>query len=139
MAAVKEINADRTFRLCSSHASASNSEKSDLTSAVDTLTKADSDALSSLQAFYGDIGVSANGKTIYPTAFKGYVYALDAASGHMLWERKIGAEMILTDQFTLQILLPSPALRYGMEAGAAVGVLIAGRMLSRNLRVAESG
>jgi outer membrane protein assembly factor BamB len=74
--------------------SASSSAKSDLSSTIDTLTKAESDALSSLQAFYGDIAVSTDGKTIYPTAFKGYVYALDAATGHMIWMHKVGSNMV---------------------------------------------
>lgn len=74
--------------------SASSSAKSDLSSSIDTLTKAESDALSSLQAFYGDIAVSTDGKTIYPTAFKGYVYAIDAATGHTIWMHKVGSNMI---------------------------------------------
>jgi len=44
---------------------------------------------------------------------------------------KIGAEMILTDQFMLQVFLPAPLLRYTVEALAAVGVLIAGKLLLR--------
>ena len=40
---------------------------------------------------------------------------------------KIGAEMILTDRFTLRFFMPPPVLVYGLEAMAAAGVILAGK------------
>ncbi len=77
-----------------SNSGASSSEQSALKTQVDAVTKANSDALSSLQAFYGDLSVSSDSSTLYATAFKGYVYALDPANGHMRWFQKVGSEMI---------------------------------------------
>lgn len=74
--------------------SASSDEKSKLNSAVDAAVKSVKDAISSPQAFYGDIGVSPDSKTLYATAFRGYVYALDASTGHVVWLQKIDSEMI---------------------------------------------
>jgi YjbE family integral membrane protein len=42
---------------------------------------------------------------------------------------KIGAEMILTDRFTLQFFSPATLLFYGVEAAAAAGVLVCGKLL----------
>jgi len=44
---------------------------------------------------------------------------------------KIGAEMVLTDQFISRFFPPTLFLRYTVEAMAAVGVLVAGRFLVR--------
>jgi YjbE family integral membrane protein len=44
---------------------------------------------------------------------------------------KVGAEMILTDPFTVQRVHPSDALRYTAEGLLALGVVAAGRLLSR--------
>jgi len=74
--------------------SASNDEKSRLTDAIDAATKATKDAINSPQAFYGDIGVSPDSKTLYAAAFRGYVYALDAATGRIIWVNAVGSEMI---------------------------------------------
>ena len=74
--------------------SASSDAKSSLNDEIDTLTKDEADALTGLKAFYGDIGVSTDSKTLYPTAFKGYVYALDTATGHTIWIHKVGSDMI---------------------------------------------
>jgi YjbE family integral membrane protein len=40
---------------------------------------------------------------------------------------KIGAEMILTDRFTLRFFTPGPGLLYGLEAAAAVSVILVGK------------
>jgi YjbE family integral membrane protein len=42
---------------------------------------------------------------------------------------KIGAEMILTDRFTLRFFAPGPVLLYSLEAVAAAGVILAGKAL----------
>jgi YjbE family integral membrane protein len=42
---------------------------------------------------------------------------------------KIGAEMILTDRFTMRFFAPPSFLLYGLEAAAAAGVIIAGKAL----------
>ena len=39
---------------------------------------------------------------------------------------KIGAEMILTDRFTLRFFTPAPVLLYSLEGVAAAGVILAG-------------
>jgi len=44
---------------------------------------------------------------------------------------KVGAEMMLTDRFTTQRLSPGPLVTYTIEAIAAAGVLIAGKLLAR--------
>ena len=73
---------------------ASPAEKSKFGADVDAATAATRDALSNLQAFYGDLGVSADGKTVYAAAFRGVVLALDAATGHLVWATNVGSEMI---------------------------------------------
>lgn len=42
---------------------------------------------------------------------------------------KIGAEMVLTDRFTLRFFSPSPVLFYSLEAAAAAVVLLCGKLL----------
>jgi YjbE family integral membrane protein len=42
---------------------------------------------------------------------------------------KVGAEMILTDAWVVRTAHPSTWLRYGVEAAAAAGVVIAGRLI----------
>jgi YjbE family integral membrane protein len=42
---------------------------------------------------------------------------------------KIGAEMVLTDRFTLRFFVPAPAWLYSLEAVAAAGVILGGRAL----------
>ena len=52
---------------------------------------------------------------------------------------QIGAEMILTDQFLVQVWSPGNALRYGLEAVGAVGVLVVGKLImARSNRVPEN-
>jgi len=52
---------------------------------------------------------------------------------------KIGAEMILTDRFTLRFFAPSPVLFYSLEAAAAAGVLVTGKLLlARVVRISEA-
>jgi YjbE family integral membrane protein len=52
---------------------------------------------------------------------------------------KIGAEMILTDRFTLRFFSPAPFIEYSVEAAAAAGVLIVGKLLAgRAVRVPET-
>ena len=49
---------------------------------------------------------------------------------------KIGAEMMLTDRFTSRVFSPAPPLQYILEGIAAVGVLVAGKLLAgREVRV----
>ncbi|MGH7622250.1 MAG: PQQ-binding-like beta-propeller repeat protein, partial [Gemmatimonadaceae bacterium] len=73
---------------------ASSTDQTRLNDAVDSTTNADKAAISSPQAFYGDIGVSADSQTVFAASFRGYVFALDSATGHMVWEQKVGSEMI---------------------------------------------
>lgn len=52
---------------------------------------------------------------------------------------KIGAEMILTDRLMLQRFTPAPWLLYTIEAAAAIGVVVAGKLLfSRSTRSMEA-
>jgi YjbE family integral membrane protein len=46
---------------------------------------------------------------------------------------RVGGEMIMTDPFIQSLLHPSNALRYGVEAFFAIGVLIAGRLWMRRM------
>jgi YjbE family integral membrane protein len=50
---------------------------------------------------------------------------------------RVGGEMMLTDAFVRKLLHPSDAMRYAVEAALIVGILVAGRLLSR--RRARSG
>jgi YjbE family integral membrane protein len=50
---------------------------------------------------------------------------------------RVGAEMILTDAYTTSVWRPSNVVRYAIEAMAVVGVLIAGRMLTKRQLPAE--
>lgn len=43
---------------------------------------------------------------------------------------KVGGEMMLTDPFVVRTLQPSSAWLYAAEAGAAIGILVVGRILS---------
>jgi len=47
---------------------------------------------------------------------------------------KVGGEMMLTDPFVVRTLRPSPAWLHAAEAGAALGILVAGRILSESAR-----
>jgi len=69
-------------------------QRDKLTSAVDGAVAAESSALNKLQGFYGDIGVSADNKTAFLTSFKGIVFALDVATGHVRWLRDAGAGIV---------------------------------------------
>lgn len=52
---------------------------------------------------------------------------------------KVGAEMILTDRLTPRYFAPAPWLLYTIEAAAAVGVVIAGKLLfARSSRSVET-
>ena len=52
---------------------------------------------------------------------------------------KIGAEMILTDRFTLQFFSPAPVLFYSLEAAAAASVLLCGKLLQiRSVHISET-
>ena len=42
---------------------------------------------------------------------------------------RVAGQMIMTDAFTVQLFAPSETLRYSVEAGGAIGVLIAGLWL----------
>ncbi|MBF6601005.1 MAG: PQQ-like beta-propeller repeat protein [Dehalococcoidia bacterium] len=73
---------------------ASPDNKTKLTTAVDQITQADKTAIASPQAFYGDIGVSSDSKTVYAAAFRGYVYALESATGRLVWVQKLNDQMV---------------------------------------------
>ena len=48
---------------------------------------------------------------------------------------RVAGQMIMTDAFTVQTLAPSDAMTYSVEAGGAIGVVIAGLWLkSRRAR-----
>ena len=48
---------------------------------------------------------------------------------------RVAGQMIMTDAFTLQTLAPGDAVTYSVEAGGAIGVVIAGLWLkSRRAR-----
>jgi outer membrane protein assembly factor BamB len=68
--------------------------KDALKSRVDAATKFERSALDSLQALYGDIGVSPDGKTAYVPTYKGILVALDMSNGHARWVRDAGAEFV---------------------------------------------
>jgi YjbE family integral membrane protein len=52
---------------------------------------------------------------------------------------KIGAEMILTDRFTLRFFAPAPVWFYSLEAVAAVSVILAGQGWPRPTRSRRAG
>ena len=47
---------------------------------------------------------------------------------------RVGGEMMLTDPFVVRRLQPSSAWLYAAEAGAAIGILVVGRILSQAAR-----
>jgi YjbE family integral membrane protein len=47
---------------------------------------------------------------------------------------KVGGEMMITDPFVLRTLHPSQAMLYAAEAVAMAGILVAGRILTRNFK-----
>jgi outer membrane protein assembly factor BamB len=75
-------------------AAALKQQQSDLKSAVDAATKFEKGALDKLQAFYGDFGLSADGKTVFVAPFRGIVFALDVATGHTRWVRDSGDQVV---------------------------------------------
>lgn len=74
--------------------SASSDDKNRLKSLVSDRVGFEKDALSRLQAIYGDVGVSADAKTVYVATFRGIVFALDTATGETRWVRNAGAEIV---------------------------------------------
>lgn len=46
---------------------------------------------------------------------------------------KVGGEMMITDPFTVSLLQPGKMLKYGVEAGFAVGVIVAGKLWMRRM------
>jgi len=69
-------------------------QRNKLTKAVDDTVRSEKDALNKLQAFYGDIGLSGDGKTAYLTSFRGMVFALDVSSGRTRWIRNAGDNIV---------------------------------------------
>jgi YjbE family integral membrane protein len=50
---------------------------------------------------------------------------------------RVGAEMILTDAYTRSIWEPAPAVRYAIEASAALAVVLIGRIVTKPRSAAE--
>lgn len=75
--------------------SASESDRSKLKSAVDSITKLESGALGKIQAIYGDIGLSPDKKTAFIAGFKGVLFAVDTANGRLRWLRDDSADGIV--------------------------------------------
>ena len=73
---------------------ASQNDKDALKSLVDSTTKFERGSLDSLQALYGDIGISADGKTAYVPTFRGRLFALDVSTGRTRWVRDAGAGFV---------------------------------------------
>jgi outer membrane protein assembly factor BamB len=80
----------KTLKDAISASGASKDEKSSLSDSIDNVTKFEKNAMKSLKAFYGDIGVSADGKTAYVGSYKGILYALNTADGRTKWLRDTG-------------------------------------------------
>lgn len=73
---------------------APDSVRSRFAKAVDARTKFEKDALTHVEALYGDIGVSADGKTAFVPTFKGFLFSIDTATGHVHWITPVGDEMV---------------------------------------------
>jgi outer membrane protein assembly factor BamB len=69
-------------------------QKSDLKSFVDDTTDREDGALSDVDAFYGDIGISTDGETAYAPGYGGWIYALDVATGDTRWIVDMGDEIV---------------------------------------------
>lgn len=80
----------KAFKDAVSASGATESERGKLNDALDTQVKFESDALGRIQAFYGDIALSADGKTAYIASFKGTVFALDVQTSAARWIRDAG-------------------------------------------------
>ncbi|MEX2246364.1 MAG: PQQ-binding-like beta-propeller repeat protein [Dehalococcoidia bacterium] len=74
--------------------SADGDARSRLKSRLDAATRFERDAQSGLDAFYGDIGVSEDGRTAFVADFSGAVFALDTLTGHAHWVADVGDEIV---------------------------------------------
>jgi outer membrane protein assembly factor BamB len=77
-----------------SSAGASSSDRKAIISEVDARTTEEKDALGNVEALYGDIGVSPDGKTLYVPTFGGGLWALDADTGESIWYRDMKDGMV---------------------------------------------
>ena len=73
---------------------ATEAEKSSIKKSIDSALTFEKDALNKPRALYGDTGISADGRTAYVPTFRGMLFALDTITGHVLWVRDAGAEMV---------------------------------------------
>jgi outer membrane protein assembly factor BamB len=73
---------------------ASPGEKKDLKNTVNGALTFETGALKNLKAIYGDLGLSADGGTVYLTTFRGIVFALDTDTGTARWIRNTGAGIV---------------------------------------------
>jgi outer membrane protein assembly factor BamB len=73
---------------------ATDGEKKDIKALVDLTVKTESDALKSLKAIYGNLGLSADGDTTYLASFRGVVFALDTDTGATRWIRNANSEIV---------------------------------------------
>ncbi len=80
----------KSFKDAVSASAAPKADRDQLNSDLDTAVKFEKDALGRVQAVYGDIGISADGKTAFVGSFKGMVFALDLKTGYTRWVRDAG-------------------------------------------------
>jgi outer membrane protein assembly factor BamB len=75
-------------------AAAFKKQQDDLKTATDAATSFEKGALDKLQAFYGDFGLSSDGKTVFVVPFRGIIFALDVSTGHTRWVRDSGDQVV---------------------------------------------
>ncbi|HYM14114.1 MAG TPA: PQQ-binding-like beta-propeller repeat protein [Dehalococcoidia bacterium] len=69
-------------------------DRNALNSSFDAILAFEKGALGRIQAFYGEIGLSADGKTAYIGSFKGTIFALDVATGYTRWVQDAGSGIV---------------------------------------------
>lgn len=82
------------FKDAVSQSAASPADRSKTNDAVDAAITAEKNALGKIQAFYGDLGISSDQKTVFAASFKGMVFALDASTGNTRWVRDAGDPVV---------------------------------------------
>jgi len=84
----------KAFKDAVSKSAAPSGDRSNVNKALDAAISFEKAALDKIQAFYGDIGLSSDGKTLFIGSFKGMVFALDASTGNARWVRDAGAGIV---------------------------------------------
>lgn len=84
----------KTFKDTISKSPAPKGDRDNINRALDAAISFEKGALGKIQAFYGNIGLSSDGSTLFVGSFKGMVFALDTSNGNTRWVRDAGAGIV---------------------------------------------